>query len=357
MQSRHKKSWQSVKSMVVLFTLLAAVTVLLPAAGVADDDKTYRWRVQHPWPSGSMYDNQTKIFADRVKQLSGGKLEITMFGVGTLAGTFESLDAISKSVYEAHISIPAYWAGKMPVGTFLLGVFGGIEDPADWNAWYYRFDGLEIAREAYAKFNVHYLSPVMTPGNAPMFLRKEKPVRSMADFKGLKLRASTGLQSEIVKAIGAAPVLMPVQDVYTSLETGVIDGVTAFTIVGWKNLGIQEIAKWAIEPGFVLRHSALEFCVGTKAWGKLPEHLQAVLLCAVREFSTDFYSYGIIEDAKAYQAMKAAGVETLVLPEADMKQIYAMAVKLADAYAEKDPLAKKAWESQKAYLTLTGKMK
>jgi len=85
--------------------------------------------------------------------------------------------------------------------------------------------------------------------------------------------------------------------------------------------------------------------------------MKNILEVAVREFSVDFYSYGLIEDAKAYQAMKAAGVETLVLPEADMKQNYVIAVDLGNAYAEKDPLAKRAWESQKAYLTLTGKMK
>jgi TRAP-type mannitol/chloroaromatic compound transport system substrate-binding protein len=280
-----------------------------------------------------------------------------MFGVGTLAGTFESLDALSKGVYEAHISVPVYWSGKMPVGTFLLGVTGGISDPADWNAWYYQYGGLEIAREAYSKFNVYYLAPIMTPANTPMFTRKDKPVRSLADLKGMKLRSSAGLQAELVKAIGASPVFMAVQDVYTSLETGVVDGVTAFTVVGWKNMGIHEISKWAIEPGFVLLHAALEFCVGQKAWDKLPADLKIILESAVRDFSTDFFSFGLIEDAKAYQEMKAAGIEVLTLPDDEVQQIYGMAVKLADAYAEKDPLAKKAWESQKSYLKLIGKMK
>jgi TRAP-type mannitol/chloroaromatic compound transport system substrate-binding protein len=304
-----------------------------------------------------MYDTETKKFAERVKQLSDGRLNITMFGVGALAGTFESLDAISKGVYEAHISVPVYWSGKMPVGTFLLGVTGGIETAADWNAWYYRYGGIDIAREAYKTFKVHYLAPVLTPANTPQFTRKEKPVKSLADMKGLKLRSSSGLQAELVRAVGASPVFMAVQDVYTSLETGVVDGVTAFTVVGWKNMGIHEIAKFAIEPGFVLRHAALEFCVGQKAWEKLPDDLKAILETAVREFSIDFFSYGLIEDAKAYQVMKDAGIEVLRLPDDEVKQIFAMAVKLADAYAEKDPMAKKAWESQKAYLKLAGKMK
>lgn len=341
----------------IFFLLLLIPALLIPATGAFAAEKTFRWRVQHPWPAGSMYDDQTKLFAESVNKLSGGRLNITMFGVGTLAGTFESLDSISKGVYEAHISVPVYWSGKMPVGTFLLGVTGGIETASDWNAWYYNYGGLDIAREAYNKFNIHYLAPVITPANTPEFTRKEKPVRSLADFKGLKLRSSAGLQAELVKAIGASPVFMAVQDVYTSLETGVVDGVTAFTIVGWKNMGIHEIAKYAIEPGFVLRHSALEFCVGQKAWSKLPEDLQAILEAAVRQFSINFFGYGLIEDAKAYQVMKDAGVEVLTLPEEDVKWIFSEAVKLADAYAEKDALAKKAWESQKEYLRLVGKMK
>lgn len=340
----------------MVFVSLLALGFLISTQSSNVNAKTYRWRVQHPWPAGSMYDKQTKFLTERVKELSDGRLIITMFGVGTLAGTLESLDSISKGVYEAHISVPVYWSGKMPVGTFLQGVAGGISEADDWWAWFYKYGGLDIAREAYKKFNVYYVAPIMNSANTPTFTRKDKPIRRLADYKGLKLRSSAGLQSEIVQAIGASPVFMAVQDVYTSLETGVVDGVTAFSLTGWKNMGVHEIAKWSSEPGFILPHCALEFAAGQKAWDKLPRDLQAILESAVREWSNDFFSFGLIEDAKSYQAMKDAGIEALTLPEEDMKKVYQLGRELADKYAEKDPLAKKAWESQKSYLKLVGKL-
>jgi TRAP-type mannitol/chloroaromatic compound transport system substrate-binding protein len=304
-----------------------------------------------------MYDKEMKSFVERVTELTGGRLRITMFAVGALAGTRESLDAISKGVFEAHINVPVYWTGKMPVGTFLFGVPGGIGNPSDWWAWYYKRGGIDIAHEAYAKFNVRFIAPLMTPSDTPIFTTKKNPVRSLAEFKGLKTRGVPGLQSEIIKAIGASPVFINVQDVYTSMETGVIDAVSGFTKVGWYNFGIHEVAKYAIEPGFVMPDACLEFSVGMKAWNKLPEDLKAIFEAAAREWSVNFYSYGTIEDAKSYQAMQKAGIEVLTLPPDDVKEINNMAIEAADGFSKRDPLAQKAWASQKEFLKLIGKMK
>ncbi|MFV0438694.1 MAG: TRAP transporter substrate-binding protein DctP [Desulfopila sp.] len=357
MQHRYASAISATKRQLKkLILVLIALAFVIPMYGSTAFAKTYRWRVQHPWPSGSMYDNETKALVQSIKEMSDGRLDITMFGVGTLAGTLESLDSISKGVYEGHISVPVYWSGKMPVGTFLQGVTGGISTVDDWSAWYYKYGGLEIAREAYKKFKVYYVAPIFNSANTPTFTRKEKPVRTLDDFKGLKLRSTAGLQSQLVEALGASPVWMPVQDVYTALETGVIDGVTAFSITGWKNMGIQEIASWSIEPGFILPHCALEFCVSEKAWNNLPRDLQLILESAVRQWSYDFFSFGLIEDAKSYQVMKEAGVKPSKLTDEEMTKVYEIARRLADAYAEKDSLAHKAWESQKAYLQLVGKL-
>jgi TRAP-type mannitol/chloroaromatic compound transport system substrate-binding protein len=340
------------KHLFLALTLTFSFTLMATSSVKA---KTIRWRMQHPWPPGSLYDKETKSFVERVKEATGGRLQIAMFAAGSLAGMRESLDAISKGVFEAHMNVPVYWTGKMPVGTFLSGVPGGINNPSDWWAWYYKRDGIDIAHEAYAKFNVRFIAPLMCPSNTPIFTTKKHPVRSLAEFKGLKVRGIPGLQSEILKAVGASPTFINAQDVYTSMETGVVDAVSGFTKVGWYKFGIHEIAKYAIEPAFVLPDICLEFCVGMKAWNKLPDDLKAIFETVAREWSVTFYSLGTVEDAKAYAAMKKAGIEVLTLPQDDMKKIKQMSINAADEFSKRDPLAQKAWSSQKEFLKLIGK--
>lgn len=74
----------------------------------------------------------------------------------------------------------------MPVGVFLQGVSGGISEADDWWAWFYKYGGLDIAREAYKKFNVYYVAPILNSANTPTFTREDKPIRSLADYKDLK---------------------------------------------------------------------------------------------------------------------------------------------------------------------------
>jgi TRAP-type mannitol/chloroaromatic compound transport system substrate-binding protein len=141
------------------------------------------------------------------------------------------------------------------------------------------------------------------------------------------------------------------------LETGVLDGVSGYTIIGWYQFGIHEITKWIIMPGFLQPVANLDVVVNMDAWKELPPDLQAIFECAVQEWN-QYWCYGDhLENLTALRKMLDKGLEIIELSNNDLAKIRAIALPVIDKWADKDPLAKKAWESQKDYLRFLGKIK
>lgn len=338
----------------VAVTFMLAV-LSFPATSSA---KVFRWRMQHPWTPGSIYDVASQNFVKNIKKMSDGRLQITMFTVGSLMGPFETFDAISKGAFEGHINIPVYHAGKMPVSAVLCFIPGaGFMSEHDLSAWYTKGGGLEIAREAYAKFGLYFVGVGVLENMSPLMTRKKHPIRTLADLKGLKVRATPGLMSELVKAVGASPTFMAVGDAYTSLETGVIDAVAGFTSAGWYKFGVHEIASYMTWPSLWIPAAAMEVVVNQKAWDKLPPDIQAIFEIAISRWHHEMYSSSDLDNLKAIRAMKAYGLKEFHLPEADVNKIKAIGMSIADKYAAKDPMATKAWNSQKAFMRRLGILK
>jgi TRAP-type mannitol/chloroaromatic compound transport system substrate-binding protein len=359
-----KKNHMFLRDVVVALTF-AALFFMSVFAGLlsetnpayaADKQKVFKWRMQDIWGTETVYHKANQKLVDRIRQMSDGRLDITMFPRGAMATPRNTFDAMSRGVFQGHISAPAYWAGKIPACTILMSVPAGIDNVDDFNVWFWERGGVEIAREAYAPYGLYFVGPGIIEQNY-QFLKKNNPVRTIADYKGLKIRTIPGLQSDLLKALGAAPVFLPMTEVYTAVETGVLEGVAGYTVVGWHDFGIHEITKWIIQPGFLQPATNLDVVVNMKAWKKLPADLQAIFECAVREWGQYWYAGDHLENAKALKKMLDYGLEILTLPDADLVKIREIALPIVDKWAAKDPLAAKAWESQKEYLRFLGKIK
>lgn len=350
-----------VKSNFLILTLALIVSIIIvtyaPPTSAAEKAQVFKWRAQHPWPPGGRFDELAQDLVARIKKRSAGRLDIKLFPAGAIVGTAESLDAIGKGMFEAHLNIPLYWSGKMHAGTFFFGAPGGIDGFTDWYQWYYNYGGLEMARDAYKKFNVYFVDHLTSHANTPIFARKEKPLRSLADFKGLKVRAAPGVRSDIIKALGAAPAFMMVGDVYTALETGVIDAVSGFSIDGWYKFGIHEISHWLVYPAFMMPDGNTELAVGMKAWNKLPADLQSLIKEVVRGWKVEWYIDSKQVNYKSLKAMTDAGLEIVNLPEKDIKELNKIVEDTVTKFANRDPLSKKVWASQKKFLSTMGKRK
>ena len=94
------------------------------------------------------------------------------------------------------------------------------QHPWQAEAWYYHRGGLDMLREAYAKFNVY---PVGVSWWGVESIVSKKPIKTIDDFKGLKVRTPQGMIAEILTKLGASIVVLPGGEVYSALDKGVVD--------------------------------------------------------------------------------------------------------------------------------------
>lgn len=343
------------KSNLISIALALIVFVMVnpwgTSAQAADKEKVFRWRMQHPWVAGTNYDKAAQAFVNNIKAMSNGRLDIKMFPVGSLMGTAQTFDAVRKGVMEGHINITVYWTGKIPAATFLCFVPGaGFMSLHDFKHWYKSGGGLEMAREEYAKFGLQFVGVSILENMAPILSKKGRPIRNLSDLQGLKVRGTPGMLSELFKALGASPVFMQVGDVYSSMETGVIDAVAGMTAYGWYKFGIHELSGTMTWPNLWIPAASIETVFNMKAWNSLPPDLQAIVEVAVDRFHLDNWTMDQLANIEAIEAMKAAGVEELFFSESDVKKVKEIALSIADEVAAKDPLSEKVWTSQKAFM-------
>jgi len=311
-----------------------------------------KWKMQTCWDAGTVGYTKFQDFGKKVAEMTENSLQIECLPAGAIVGTFEMFDAVKAGVFDAYHSFDVYWPGKVPVCTFLTSYPFAMDRPDQWDTWYWVLGGRELAREAYGKHNMMYLGPIQHDDN---LIHSKIPIRSFEDFKGKKIRYPGGIIADIYRAAGVSTVLLPGGEVYPALEKGVID---ASDFVGWAvnyNLGFAEIAKYIImgPPSTPCLHQPVDLMsieVNMNKWKALPKHLQVLLEAAVAWHSIDHYTGIQKADIDVIPKYKAKGVEIIRLKEKDLDKFRKFAPELWVKWAQKDPLAMKAFKSQWEYM-------
>jgi TRAP-type mannitol/chloroaromatic compound transport system substrate-binding protein len=289
-------------------------------------------------------------FCKRVGETSGGRLVITPMPVGTLVAYNETLDAVSSGILDGQQSGAGYYAGK-DAGFAMLSEFpGGYETAYQMQMWFEYGGGKELARELYGKFNVFYVGSAW---HGMESIPSKKPIRGVADLKGLKMRIPEGLNQEIFKELGAAPVSIPGSEVYTSLDRGVIDATDWGTLGMNIDLGYHKIAPYQVYPGF---HSLpmADVAVNMDRWKALSPDLQRILELEVREFARDMIQEMELFDAEAARKSKAEGVTLVTWSDAERRKFRTVAAKVLAGVAKRSPMAQKIYDSHIAFIRKLG---
>ena len=233
-----------------------------------------RWRMVTSWPKRLPGPGMSaERVAERIRTLSNGRIDITVYAAGELVPAFGVLDAVGNGVAEIGHTASFYWQGKMPAAAFFTTVPFGLT-PGEHVAWVEAGGGQALWDELYAPFGV---KPFMG-GNTGVcmggWFRRE--LKSLADLRGLKLR-SLGLGGEIYRRLGATPQTTPPAEILTSLQSGVLD---AAEFVGPGTdiaLGLYRVAPFYYYPGFNKPNGTGECIVSLKEWNALDAELKAIV--------------------------------------------------------------------------------
>ncbi len=324
----------------------AVVAIALLGAGNVTAAKTIKWKMSTTWTPAIQLIENDKHFAEIVNTLAKGKLKITFFEGGSLVPPFELFDAVAKGTLQAGGEWPNYWSGKNTVFD-LLGSYPYGLTPIDYMVWIWQGGGFELYQEAYGKFGLVYLPTGVTPMESGV--RGHKPIKSLEDFKGLKIRMSGRTQGKILQQLGAAQTMMAGGEIYQALEQGVIDaGEFSSPSIDW-GMGFQEVTEYWATPGWHQPASLLGVMINKKAWDELGPELQEILKLAAQAnftWSFTFFEYGCIDSTAKFKEK----VTITRMGDEDLKKAQEITNKLTVESAKENPLFAKVAYSQFKFL-------
>lgn len=161
----------------------------------------------------------------------------------------------------------------------------------------------------------------------------------------------------LFKKLGASPIGLRGGQIYSALDTNVIDAAEFVTLGENVGMGLHEVTKYVLYPSFHGPIAVVNWGVNMDAWKKLPGDLQAALLMAVREAD---YLYDILSAASDYKALgviKEKGLVITQLSEADMEKARVLSLEVALEYSKKSELSAEVITSILNFLKLGGKIK
>ena len=310
---------------------------------------------QHKWKAQILYGPNTVVykefqkFAERVKIGTKGALVIETFPVATIVPQAEALDAIQAGLLDAASGTMAYQGGKEAAAAF-WDLTAGYDNPLHLIMWYRLGGGDEIMNKIAARWDSVFIAPVILGLES---IPSKKPIRSIADFKGVKMRSPDGIPAEMFAKLGAAVSVMPGTEVYTALDTGKIDATDWGTLSVNDEAGYNRIAPYAIYPGIHSMNST-DFVVSKRRWAALSPDLQAVVRAAVDEWSLATWMSQELEDRKA--AAKRDPSTLIAWGEKEKGEMRQVARGVWETWSKKSPLAKEIYDSQIKFLTDMGKL-
>ena len=305
--------------------------------------KTYKWRLVTSWPKNypGLGMAPEKI-ANLVEEMSNGQMQITVYGAGEQVPAFGVFDAVSSGSHQMGHSGGYFWKGKVPAAQFFTSVpFGLTAD--EINAWVNRGGGLELWREIYEPFNI-YPIPAGNTGTQ-MFGWFNKEINSLEDVKGLKMRIP-GIGGEVLKEAGGIPVTLPGGELFTALQTGVIDATEWVGPYNDLTFGFHQAAKYYYYPGWHEPGPMLELLINKDAWNSLPKHLQVIIETATKAVNQDTLDEYLARNNQALtELVEVHGVELRKLPDDVIEEFKAISNGILSDLAEEDEIIGKVYDS------------
>ena len=308
-----------------------------------DIEETFNWRLVTSWPKNYPgLGMAPERIADLVEEMSDGQMKITVYGAEEQVPAFGVFDAVSSGSHQMGHSGGYFWKGKVPAAQFFTSVpFGLTAD--EINAWVNRGGGIELWREIYAPFNI-YPIPAGNTGTQ-MFGWFNKEINSLEDIKGLKMRIP-GIGGEVLKEAGGIPVTLPGGELFTALQTGVIDATEWVGPYNDLTFGFHQAAKYYYYPGWHEPGPMLELLINIDAWNSLPKHLQVIIETASKAVNQDMLDEYLAKNNQALtELVEVHGVELRRLPDDVIEEFREISNSILDDLAKEDETISKVYRS------------
>lgn len=311
-------------------------------------DEIFEWKMVTTWPKnfpglGLAPEN----FARMVETMSKGRLKIQVHGANEIVPAMGVFGAVSSGSVQMGHGAAYYWKGKIPAAVFFTAVPFGM-NAQEFNGWLHYGGGLELWREVYEPFNLIPFAAGNTGVQMGGWFNRE--IHSIDDLQGLKMRIP-GLGGEVFTRAGGTAVNIPGGELYTSLQSGVIDATEWVGPYNDLAFGFHQIAKYYYYPGWHEPGPTLEIIVNKDAFNSLPADLQAMVETAARAVNQDMLDeYTARNNAALRELIDVHGVQLRKFPDDVLASLKTISLDLYDEMSAQDPVFAKVYKSYREYL-------
>ena len=321
------------KQLSTLLTLMV-ITVMLLLGGMSGAveaaDKPIKWVfASSSGAASNMWGfNPYPRFQKMVEEATGGRLIIeTKVDLFPFNGTIQGVMKGGADMGFQRIPFVS--------GTFPLWDFGSLpfffDNVYEYEAALNDPEMIKIMDETYAEKGLVKLFE--SPSTALDALFGNKPIRTLEDFKGLKIRASGLLPTLTLKLLGSSPLTMSIMEISEALKRGTVDAVCTAPGYGL-GAGMTDVTKfisyWPVQSGY-----GGAVVVNLKSWKALPEDLQGIVKEVSRQMQSQVFFSSDCEYRVARKGIEVAGVETVVPDKSEIDKARQLAKPAIDEWIKK----------------------
>ena len=325
---------------------MAGILAAGAAPAIVHAQTTIRWRLASSFPKSlDTLFGVADVFAKHVSDMTGGKFVISTHAAGELMPAFGVVDGVQNGTVECAGTAPYYFFGKDE--TFALGCaipFG--LNSRQMSAWMFEGNGLKLMREFYRGYNI--INFPMGNTGAQMGGWFRNPVKSLADFKGLKFRVG-GFAGKVVERIGGVPQNIPGGEIYQALEKGTIDAAEWVGPYDDQKLGFYKVAQNYAYPGWWEGGPQLDLFVNQKAYDSLSAEYKAIVDAASAYAHVDMQAKYDYRNAASLKQLVAGGAKLFPFPKDVMDAAFKESMALYSDISSKNPRWKKVYDDYAAY--------
>jgi TRAP-type mannitol/chloroaromatic compound transport system substrate-binding protein len=284
-------------------------------------------------------------FVELANSLSGGSLEIRFHEPNTLVPVLQSFDSVASGALDAAYTGPGFWTGK-DVTFALLGAVPFGPGTSEFLAWVQEGGGRAFWDELYGRFGIVGIPCGLLPPEGSGWFRK--PIESLEDFKGLKMRFY-GLGARVMEKLGVSTQLIAGGEIYQALQLGTIDA-TEFSMPSIDlSYGFYQVAKYYYLPGWHQQASFLDLMISRDKWNQLDDTQKAIIQAACDATILWQIGYGEARQGPALAELEAKGVEIRTWPPEILEAMRkAWAEVVAELKAQNETFAR-AWDSLESF--------
>lgn len=338
------------KKLTVLASAVTFGVAAMLSTAPATANESITWRVQSHWPgASSSYKDSLGRIKEQLEERSDGRLKLQLYEAGALFKADETFNAVSRGILEMGTISPSYASNRMTLAGIASGLPFAFRNTWE-TAYFHMILGFEdMLKEEAAQHNVYWATDKVYATEMVV----KRPINSLADFERLKIRSSGALQRFLTEA-GAAASYIPGGELYTALDSGIVDGAHWGAVQGAHSMALYEVAKYHVRPALNIAGTDV-IIVSQRALDRLPEDLQDLVKEVLREqfwYRTNEYQFQ--EQVAFAEAEVDYDVQLNELPAEVQDHLVTVAQKMWEIEGERGPKAKEALDMLKEFLGSLG---